>query len=250
MASGVDQPQASGSPRAGFGGRRQKTDVFPATASTWLAQRLDEGEAGLASARTHVMDVYRFPLMVYIRGSSFRRLGEPEDLVAGFFADRLGRDDFLHQWIESGRPLRRWLLVALKYFLLEQARGNKRSSMGSLGGGDDWVASSSGDENPGVAFNREAGRRLVAEAMRRAAEALEAEGMKDHWEVFVLHHVEGKAYEQVCEAYKVDARRAAVMTRTAARRFRQTLRDVVAWPGATETQVDAELQAIVEDVLR
>jgi DNA-directed RNA polymerase specialized sigma24 family protein len=249
MTKTPSHSQSEASPRAGFGRQREKTDVFPATASTWLAERLDEGAEGLASARSHVMDVYRFPLMVYIRGSSFRRLGEPDDLVAGFFADRLGRDDFLHQWIDSGRPLRRWLLVALKYFLLEQARSGKRSRMGSLGG-EDWVASTSGDENPGVAFNRETGKRLVAEAMRRTAEALEQEGMEAHWQIFVQHHVEGYAYEDICGAHGVDPRRAAVMARTAARRFRQALRDVVAWPGATETQVDAELQAIVEDVIR
>ena len=91
---------------------------------------------------------------------------------------------------------------------------------------------------------------VVAEAMRRSAEALEEEGMKAHWQIFVSHHVEGKPYEDICGGYGVDPRRAAVMARTASRRFRQALRDVVAWPGATETQVDAELQAIVEDVVR
>ena len=67
-------------------------DVFPVTQRTWLGRALVRGHEGLSEANHHIMDVYAQPLKVYYLGSSFRTLGEPDDVVQGFFADRLARE--------------------------------------------------------------------------------------------------------------------------------------------------------------
>lgn len=223
----------------------QAADHFPNTAMTWLAGRLDQGDAGLQDARRHVMTVYRDPLAIYIRGSSFRTLGEPEDLVGGFFADRLGRDDFLSEWLSSGRPLRRWLLVALKYYMLEQIRARKRDGRAGAIAEDPH---DDGADPPAREFHRESARALLRDAMVSTAQALADEGMSDHWRVFLRHHLEGAPYDLIAPAFGVDPKRAAVMARTAARRFRNTLRQRAAWPGATDEDVDRELASLAEDI--
>ncbi|MFM7808466.1 MAG: hypothetical protein ACKPEA_11160 [Planctomycetota bacterium] len=51
------------------------------------------------------MQRYFEPLRVYVKGSSFRTMGESADLVNGLFASRLGRDDYLVEWVDSSLPL-------------------------------------------------------------------------------------------------------------------------------------------------
>ena len=46
--------------------------------------------------------------------------------------DRLERDGYLARWLQSGRPLRYWLIVGFKHFLLEESRRRKRSKSSPL----------------------------------------------------------------------------------------------------------------------
>src|SRR5882672_12709738 len=96
-----------------------KKDVFPRTLGTWIGRKLQEGKAGRAEVNRHLMSVYAWPLQVYFRGSSDRWLGEPEDIVQGFFADRLDREEFLPGCQESGLRLRRWLMNGFCFYLKE-----------------------------------------------------------------------------------------------------------------------------------
>jgi DNA-directed RNA polymerase specialized sigma24 family protein len=189
------------------------------------------------------MEVYRRPLAVYVRGSSFARVGDPDELVHGFFADRLHRDAYLREWRESGRALRRWLLTGLRFYLMEEIRRRKSAATEGRGGDAEAVVDAAADEGE-AAFLRELGQGLVREAMRRTASELESEGLGAHWRAFLLHFVEGKGYDEIGAAEGVDARRAAVMARTASRRFRLRLREIVAWPGASDEDVDAELRTL------
>ena len=86
-----------------------KQDAFPQTLRTWIGARLVDGHAGRADVNRHLMTVYLRPLKIYFMGTSERWLGEPDDVVSGFFADRLARENFLDDWIASGVSLRRWL---------------------------------------------------------------------------------------------------------------------------------------------
>ena len=69
--------------------------AFPTTHATWLRTLVGEGVATAArgnaaeTARIAVMERYAEPLSVFVRGSSLARIGEPNEIVNGFFAARL-----------------------------------------------------------------------------------------------------------------------------------------------------------------
>ena len=226
-------------------GRGRTRDVFPRTAVTWLDGCFERGDSGRGEAIRHVMEVYRRPLAVYVLGSSFARVGDADELVEGFFADRLRRDSYLREWRESGRALRRWLLTGLRFYLMEEIRRRKGAAAEGRGGDAEHAMDAGAEEGEAV-FCRAVGRGLVREAMHRAEAELFSEGMGAHWRAFVLHYVEGRGYEEIGRVEGVGARRAAVMARTASRRFRQRLREIVAWPGASDDDVDLELRSLCE----
>ncbi|MBL0922409.1 MAG: hypothetical protein IBJ10_09820 [Phycisphaerales bacterium] len=219
----------------------RQSEAFPSTMSTWLAHRLRDGDTGLREAGQHVMSVYAEPLRIYFRGSSFRAMGEAADLVNGFFADRLSRPHFLHRWAESGRPLRYWLIVGFKHFLYEQSRAERRHDA------QDLSASVTGDDSgPIRAFDREVARALVVEATRRAEAGCRENDLHAHWDLFRRHFVDGQSFGVVATDFGVTPERAAVMARTAAHRFKRALRDLVAWEGASDEEVDREIVHLME----
>lgn len=219
-----------------------RADVFPSTASTWLSRCLDGEEGGVEAANRHIMDVYAQPLRVYYLGSSFRTLGEPEDLVGGFFADRLSRKEFLSRWHLSGRPLRHWLIVGFKHFLYEEGRRRRGKGEGSF----DEEMQRAGEDEPTRDWDRAIARSLVQEATRRAAASCVSEGLDRHWGLFVAHHVDGEGFREIGARLGESPERCAVMARTAANRFRRALRDIVGWRGASESDVDSEIGLLME----
>ena len=69
-----------------------RTDVFPETIQTWIGEQQGRGSEGRAAINHHVMSVYAWPLTVYFQGCSDRWLGEPDEVIQGFFANRLARE--------------------------------------------------------------------------------------------------------------------------------------------------------------
>ena len=65
----------------------ERTDIFPSTHATWLHTRIESvcdtntATSALAARelREHLMLRYHKPLCAYVRGSSLRTLGEPEE---------------------------------------------------------------------------------------------------------------------------------------------------------------------------
>jgi DNA-directed RNA polymerase specialized sigma24 family protein len=210
-------------------------DAFPATQYTLIGRLLGDRERGMIAAAQHVMTVYAGPLKVYYTGSSFRTLGDADDIVQGFFASRLSRENFMHDWLNSRRQLRFWLMTAFKHFLFEQARARKcdRERMAS-------------DEGIDVRCDQDDELTLVRQAMQSAEEACRAAGQEDHWRVFVRHHVDGRSYEQLQDELGIDRKRFNVMARTAGNKLKSALRDLLAWPDASEEDIDAELRDLME----
>ncbi len=222
-----------------------KEDLFPATRSTWIGDRLRHDQSGRAEVNRHVMTVYALPLRAYFLGTSERWLGDADDIVQGFFADRLARDDFFAAWQQSGMPLRRWLMNAFCFYLKEQRRRHRRDNRGSALG-EDPIAFS-GD--PDRAIDRAFVASLVQRAMDLTREGCEKDGMDDHWRVFEEHHCRARPYADIAEDLGIDAARAAVMSRTATRRFRMTLRELLARDSsASEARedIDDQIRALVE----
>lgn len=221
---------------------RMQDDAFPSTWKTWIGQRLVIGDDGRAEVNAHVMTVYSHPLQVYFKGSSWRWLGDPEDIVQGFFADRLAREDFLSEWCSSGKPLRRWLVNAFSYYLMEFRRRRRKESR-TVALGED-VGTSEGD--PEAAFDRAFAVSVVREALRRAAKDCESEGLGQHWAIFLEHQYEERSYRELAEEFHVDPARAAVMNRTAAKRFRSAVRVLLARDGLAEEAIDGEVRSLLE----
>lgn len=223
--------------------RSGKPDAFPQTQRTWLGSRIGRANgAGLTEANQHIMVLYAEPLKIYFKGCSLRWLGDADDMVQGFFASRLSKQEYLSSWLTSGRPLRYWLIVGFKHFLLETARSvaKVRDERPLEPSESDFK----GEELSG--YDRQYALSLVREATTRAQRACEKAGLERHWRVFVEHHVEGQEYELISVRLGIDRARAAVMARTAATRFKAELRELVAWEGAGEEQVDAEIRSLLE----
>lgn len=218
-----------------------KEDVFPITMGTWIRGRLDDGEPGRADVNRHVMSVYLMPLRTYYLGTNERWLGEPEEVVQGFFADRLAREGFFAEWERSGLRLRRWLVNAFCFYLKELRR--RRFRDGRASGLADEPITFSGDPE------REVDKAFINSIVQRALEVTrdvcEADGLGEHWRVFEAHYCRGMAYADLGLEFNVDAARAAVMARTASRKFRGALRDLLDRDSA-HGDVDSEIVALLE----
>jgi len=225
--------------------RANLRDAFPSTASTWLGERLEAGEAGLAEARRHVMSVYARPLRVYLLGSSFRSLGEPDELVDEFFAEALSNERFLQSWSLSGAPLRRWLMASFKNHLRNEARHRRRRRFGLRRLVQRRELS---PPEPEAMFEREVGLAILRDALRRAEQSCAQAGLETHWRLFLRRRVDGLSSARIAIEFGVTERRALVMERTARAKLRSALRESAAWEGASPREIDRELETLAERV--
>ncbi len=212
-------------------------DGFPTTQQTWIGGRLEHGPRGVDQVNQHVMDVYRKPLEIYFRGMPDARQLEPEDVVAGFFANRLARPNFFHDWSQSPLLLRRWLMNALRYDVLELRRVRRVQGLNE----EIVVAKETHD-----AAERAFVSAIVREAMSRAKDSCEKDGLREHWELFVRHYVQERPYARLTEEFGLDERRAAVMVRTAANRFRAAVIELLNRDGVSSSDLESEIKSLSE----
>lgn len=223
-----------------------KKDVFPQTLNTWIERKLAEGESGRAELNHFIMRVYSEPLRVYCLGTPGRYLGEPEDVVQGFFADRLGRSEYFRGWKESGLRLRRWLMNGFGFYLKELRRerrkqGHEKPLDASSEPGDDDASSASVETEMDRAFAVS----VVRQALLDTRMACESRGQSRHWEIFYRHYYEGRAYAEMVSEYGLEPARAAELARTAATKFKSALRDLLAGDGALESEIDGEIESLL-----
>jgi DNA-directed RNA polymerase specialized sigma24 family protein len=222
--------------------------AFANTQYTLLERLLNLGTDGHRQAANHIMEVYEKPLQVYFLGSSFANdLGDAGDVVRGFFADRLSRPSFLHDWQLSGRRLRYWLITAFKHYLYEQRHGSNRKdrqwqSLDTRNGEHDGGE----DHSPERAFHREVALSVVHLALERAKVSCEDSGHAVHWEAMLRHHLDGRTFEELSREFGIEAPRLRVMARTAGNRFRRCLREELRWPGAHAEDIDREIFLLME----
>jgi DNA-directed RNA polymerase specialized sigma24 family protein len=215
---------------------------FPKTPRSWIEERLLEGEAGVSEVNQHLMRVYREPLEVVLRRTRWRALGDPGDLVRGFFADRLGRPGFLRGWRASEKRLRHWLWNALVFYLKEMARRRRRDGA-HVELADELPA---GDIPPDEALDRAFAVSLVRAALELSSENLAARGLESHFEVFREHEWNDVPYEELARRLGVTADRTRVMARTARDAFRRSLRGLLLRDGGTGAEVDREIASLLE----
>ncbi|MCH2151759.1 MAG: hypothetical protein MK089_00275 [Phycisphaerales bacterium] len=219
----------------------QKKDAFPATQMEWIHERMDAGKEGRREVASHLMDVYAEPLRIYLLGSSFRSAGEPEELINGFFANRLSRDDYLDGWRASDKRLRRWLINGLIFYIKEEFRRRKKSGT-PISPEMEADLEDSGDQYR--AFDQAWAASIVRRAMSEAGQICQKEGLAEHWDIFIRHHVQQQPYAVCCRDHNVDTARAAVMARTAAARFREAICRQLSLDGADESSFNDELAGL------
>lgn len=216
-----------------------KPDLFPATAYTWIDGQMGAGQLGRDALNRHIMLVYAEPLKAYYLGTSYRTLGEADDVVNGFFASRLGRVDFVATWRGSNLRLRRWLMNALCFYLRELCHA--RSKTAAAGGEGTFDPADEASPDAERALEREFARASVQAAMNAAAQDLAARGLAEHFDLLRRYAVEGESCESLAAGSGRTGQRVWVMIRTAQRAFVKALSEVLSRDGVSPEDLAGEV---------
>ena len=233
-------------------------DHFPSTHATWIDAQLtiidgaDGAPAGMTAHRAlarYLMERYREPLRAYVVGSALRELGEPDELVSGFFAHLLGTPDSMMRWRTSGLQLRRWLMHGMAFhgrtLRKDAARNRERGSLDALAA----AGAEPQDDHDGVhAFDRAWALALVNEAHRIAHEECVQRGLLDEYEVFRLHVSEGLPYAVIAPRTGRTEQQCANATRKLGGMLREAVRELLRGEGVPGGELDAmvaEVQRLV-----
>jgi hypothetical protein len=219
---------------------------FPRTPRTMVFEALDGGR--VRDIAGELMQLYDQPLQVYYSATSFRDLGEPKDIVGGFFSSRFSQDGWLDDWRARHKsdaiPLRRWLLNSLNFYLHEEARRRVRDRRDGAAGSaaDASLASAQSAES---AFWREAARAIVGEALDRTREECARAGQSVHFEIFMRHFLRQTPYEQLASELGFTTVQCAGLARTVSFKFRKELASILLREGGDPHALDEEIAALL-----
>ncbi len=207
--------------------------------TTWLERKLAEGRDGRLQVYRHIASLYARPLAAYMRESPWRRLGDIRHVVFRFFAERIFRKESLLRWVRRDVPLRRWLVKAFAYYLVELSReagegsAQRRSELRASGG------------NPELAYHTALAESLVRVALIKTREDCKRRGMEEHWKLFYEHHWKARPYREILAELGLDAVKGAARLRAAIARFRAALRELLEHDGLSEGSINEEIRALV-----
>jgi hypothetical protein len=215
-------------------------NAFPSTNVTWILERLSAGDEGRSDVRQHVMARYARPLAAYVQGSSLRDLGEPEEIVHGFFAAALARDDYFERWRTSGARLRRWLLNGLLLHAkgLRRDRGRERARIACDLEDAEAIGREASAER---AFERAWAERLLAEACALASSRLADAGKGRRFELFRRHVLNGERAIDVADDLGFRRTECSAIIRGVTNEVRRSLRELVQQDGVADADLDEEV---------
>ena len=180
-------------------GRMSDTDGVHAHSSAGLNAASSAADRA-QTARRHVMERYAGPLEVFVKGSSLARLGEPKEIVNGFFAARLSDEKYLRAWPASGMRFRRWLMNGMLFYGQGLARDAARAAARGT-----TVAAEELDRRIGAGsaaeadFERAWALAVVREATARVESELLDEGRAVEFEIFRRHAILGQPYAEFAQ---------------------------------------------------
>jgi hypothetical protein len=190
------------------------------------------------------MERYHGALRAYVCGGSLRRLGEPDELVGGFFAERACRPGFLVQWRESGLPLRRWMMTGINLYGKSVIRERSRDREAPVGQVDE---ESLVEESDAVrAFERAWALAVLNHALALVHADLAAQGRLEEFGIFRRRVVQGEAYETIAPTVGRSAQQCAGATRLVTDRLREALRNSLRDEGVPHADIDAALAEVYE----
>jgi hypothetical protein len=248
-------------------------DHFPSTHATWIDAQLtlidgaDASHAGPHAGRAetarealrrHLWDRYHAPLRAYAHGGSLRRAGEPDELVVGYFAERVTAPDFLPAWRRSNMPLRRWMMNGIGFYARGVVRDRMRdrlrpfTDLASTPMSDsDWANPSaddallSADERTAeTAFERAWAIAVLDAAHTQAHAQLASEGRLDEYDAFRRRVIEGEGYDTIGPSLGMSAQQCAGATRLVSQRMAAALREVLRAEGVRESEMDRTVQEV------
>ena len=221
---------------------------FPETQTVWIADRLSEGEAGLMLANGYVMESYVRPLSIYCSKIGLARSVriDADDLVHGFFANRLSNSEYLKSWLTSGLRLRQWLRNGLHFYVHELRRQNATQLGLHIGG----QALSEEVLSEGAAHDHEFERAWALAAldlaMKETKEELETRNRRDEWEMFWSHHVGGVPHAKIGERFQLSAAQVAQRAFAVGAQLRDALCGILRKDGALSSEIDLEVRSMME----
>jgi DNA-directed RNA polymerase specialized sigma24 family protein len=214
-------------------------EVFPPTPREWLASQSLSGRTGRRLANAFVMELYAPALEAYLRGSRWRSAGEPRDLVHGYFASRLSREDFFERWLASGLRFRRWLVNGMLFHLREATRGRRPITIA------DDEAALAPEPDAVERFEQEWARGIVRAACERASAECMVAGRWVHWRLFIRHTVDGVPYSKLAAELGIQPERAPGLARTAAHALRRAIHELLIQEGVPPGEVAAETDRLL-----
>ena len=221
---------------------------FPETQTVWISDRLSEGEAGIMLANGYVMESYVRPLSLYCSKIGLARSVrlDADDLVHGFFANRLSNSEYLKSWLTSGLRLRQWLRNGLHFYVHELRRQNATQ----LGLHIEGQALSEEVPSEGAAHDHEFERAWALAAldlaMKETKEELEKRNRRDEWEMFWSHHVEGVPHAKIGERFQLSAAQVAQRAFAVGSQLRDALCGILRKDGALSSEIDLEVRSMME----
>lgn len=225
--------------------------AFPTTQATWLqtlgGEGVTESDRAQAARDLHskLMARYAEPLSVFVRGSSLARIGEPDEIVNGFFASRLSDARFLAGWAASGMRLRRWLMNGILFYGQGLARDHLRLQQRGATVQPGELDRHEGSATTGAFdFERAWGLAVVREATARAEAELLDEGRSIDFDIFRRHAIDGQPYAAFAHEVGRSQQQCAGATRLVAQRVRAKLAELLAEEGVPEAEIDEEIARV------
>ena len=202
-------------------------------------------------ANGYVMESYVRPLSIYCSKIGLARSVhiDADDLVHGFFANRLSNSEYLKSWLTSGLRLRQWLRNGLHFYVHELRRQNA-AQLGKLGPhiGDQALPEEVPSE--GAAHDHEFERAWALAAldlaMKETKEGLEKRNRRDEWEMFCSHHVEGVPHAIIGERFQLSTAQVAQRTFAVGAQLRDELYGILRKDGALRSEIDVEVRSMME----
>ncbi|MCA9291501.1 MAG: sigma-70 family RNA polymerase sigma factor [Phycisphaerales bacterium] len=229
---------------------------FETTSWTLLADLQRSDEAGRHDALAALAERYWPPVYAYYRRSG-RQHQEAADLAQAFFADVV----LTRRLFDGARPgqtkLRTLILRALKNYLIDQHRREKRRPQGVSLSGDAMHVVESHFANDDVttveqAFDREWSAAIISRAMKRCEQHYRQSGRERQWQVFeakflgpILHSTVSRPYADLAAEFGFEsAQTAATAAHSVKKRAMTFLHETVAETVENPADVESELALI------
>jgi RNA polymerase sigma factor (sigma-70 family) len=233
--------------------QRRETDARFETTSWRLVRRASSSPEDLDA----LVRIYWSPIYAYVRRSGKRRQ-DALDLTQEFLTKVVLERGLIEKADPNRGRFRALLKTAIGNFLIDQARKDKprnklrHSSFLPTGDGPFEAAEPADDADPSDAFERQWSAAILGETLNRLERQCKEDGLASHWTAFeaviVGPTVRGAIkipLEQLAEELKIDsAERVSSMLQTVKRKFRRTLRDVVAETVDSEDEIEPELSFV------